>query len=161
MLLDSVQSLGKQVEDVYSMFARWDNEGSGTVTATQFLRVLARLHVHLSDDDQDFLIELLDANAQGRVNFESLLSFCFCHTYTVSLGSSFDNQNYLDHSFDTSALSAKCYATYWVSIFDKFHKMPPHDRPLCTADLHQNKTLKISDAYRTQAKFKKIKKIKI
>jgi len=77
MLIDSVSSLGKAVEDVWGLFARWDNEGSGTVTSTQFLRVLARLHVNLSDEDQDFLVELLDANAQGRVDFESLLSFCF------------------------------------------------------------------------------------
>ena len=77
MLIDSVRSLGKTVEEVYGMFARWDNVGNGTVTSTQFLRVLARLHVNLSDEDQDFLVELLDANAQGRVHFESLLSFCF------------------------------------------------------------------------------------
>jgi len=77
MLIDSAGSLGKTVDDVWRMFARWDNEGSGTVTSTQFLRVLARLHVNLSDEDQDFLVELLDANAQGRADFESLLSFCF------------------------------------------------------------------------------------
>ena len=77
MLVESARSLGKQQADVYSMFARWDNEGGGTVTAAQFLRVLARLHVNLSDNDQDLLVELLDTNARGRIDFENLLSFCF------------------------------------------------------------------------------------
>ena len=76
MLLEAVQRLGKQTEDVYRMFARWDNEGSGNITATQFLRVLMRLHVDLSDQDQDFLVELLDTTSMGRIDFESLLSFC-------------------------------------------------------------------------------------
>ena len=53
MLIESVQSLGKSLGDVYRMFARWDNEGTGTVTAAQFLRVLTRLHIDLSDQDQD------------------------------------------------------------------------------------------------------------
>jgi Ca2+-binding EF-hand superfamily protein len=80
MLIESAQSLGKSLGDVYRMFARWDNEGTGTVTATQFLRVLARLHIDLSDQDQDFVVELLDTNAQGRIDFEGLLSFCFAET---------------------------------------------------------------------------------
>ena len=62
----------------------------GTVTATQFLRVLARLHVELSDQDQDFLVELLDTNAMGRIEFESLLNFCF----TGSLNAGFDSPEY-------------------------------------------------------------------
>ena len=80
MLIESVQSLGKSLGDVYRMFARWDNEGTGTVTAAQFLRVLTKLHIDLSDQDQDFVVELLDTNAQGRIDFESLLSFCFAET---------------------------------------------------------------------------------
>ena len=59
------------------MFSQWDSEGLGTVTATQFFRVLARLHIDLSDQDQDFLVELMDINAQGRIDFESVLKFCF------------------------------------------------------------------------------------
>ena len=77
MLMESVQRLGKQPDDVYRMFARWDNEGSGTITAAQFLRVLMRLHVDLSDQDQDFLVELLDTTSMGRIDFESLLGHCF------------------------------------------------------------------------------------
>jgi Ca2+-binding EF-hand superfamily protein len=77
MLLDSIRSLNKDADEVYRMFARWDINGSGTVTATQFLRVLARLHVNLSDQDQDFLVELLDTSVMGRIDFEGLLSFCF------------------------------------------------------------------------------------
>jgi Ca2+-binding EF-hand superfamily protein len=77
MLLESIRTLNKNYDDVYRMFARWDTLGSGTVTATQFLRVLARLHIELSDQDQDYLIELLDTNAMGRIDFESLLSYCF------------------------------------------------------------------------------------
>jgi hypothetical protein len=66
------------------MFARWDTQGLGTVTATQFLRVLARLHVELSDQEQDFIVELLDTNAMGRIDFESLLNFCFGNVENVS-----------------------------------------------------------------------------
>lgn len=77
MLLESIRSLNKGQDDVYRMFARWDTNGTGTVTATQFLRVLARLHVNLSDQDQDFLVELLDTNGMGRIDFEGLIGFCF------------------------------------------------------------------------------------
>ena len=77
MLLDSIRSLNKDPDEVYRMFARWDTNGTGTVTATQFLRVLARLHVNLSDQDQDFLVELLDTSGMGRIDFEGLLSYCF------------------------------------------------------------------------------------
>jgi Ca2+-binding EF-hand superfamily protein len=77
LLLEAIKALNKNFDDVYRMFTRWDTQGTGTVTATQFLRVLARLHIELSDQDQDFLVELLDTNAMGRIDFESLLSFCF------------------------------------------------------------------------------------
>eukprot|EP01035_Chromulina_nebulosa_P024447 gene24447-31835_t len=90
MLMESTTSLGKHQDDVYRMFARWDTQGMGTVTATQFLRVLARLHVELSDQDQDFLVELLDTNAMGRIEFESLLNFCF----TGSLSAGFESPEY-------------------------------------------------------------------
>jgi len=87
LLLETSKSLGKSVDDVYRMFARWDNDGTGTVTATQFMRVLARLHVELSDQDQDFLVEILDMNSSGRVDFESLLNFCFADSVVNELGS--------------------------------------------------------------------------
>jgi len=90
MLLESTKSLGKHQDDVYRMFARWDTQGMGTVTATQFLRVLARLHVELSDQDQDFLVELLDTNAMGRIDFESLLNFCFSSAHGVPQSDSLD-----------------------------------------------------------------------
>ena len=83
-------AIRKHQDDVYRMFARWDTQGMGTVTATQFLRVLARLHVELSDQDQDFLVELLDTNAMGRIEFESLLNFCF----TGSLSAGFESPEY-------------------------------------------------------------------
>lgn len=90
MLLESTKSLGKHQDDVYRMFARWDTQGMGTVTATQFLRVLARLHVELSDQDQDFLVELLDTNAMGRIDFESLLNFCFSSAHSTPQSDSLD-----------------------------------------------------------------------
>lgn len=77
MLVDTVESLGRQADDIYSMFARWDSDGSGTITVTQFLRVLVRLHVDLTDQDQDFLVELLDTTSMGRIDFGSLLDYCF------------------------------------------------------------------------------------
>lgn len=87
MLLESVQSLAKTKEDVHRMFAQWDNDGAGTVTATQFLRVLARLRVDLSDQDQDLVVELLDTNAKGRIDFVSLLRFCFHESAAPDQGS--------------------------------------------------------------------------
>ena len=80
MMVESTRSLEKPLAEVYRMFARWDTSGTGTVTATQFIRVLNQLHVNLSDQDQDFIIELLDTSGQGRIDFESLLSFCFAET---------------------------------------------------------------------------------
>ena len=86
MLRDSVKQLGKSMEDVYRMFSRWDAGGTGYVTATQFLRVLARLHVDLTDVDQDFLVELLDTEGAGRINFESLVMFCFADAVSDGTG---------------------------------------------------------------------------
>lgn len=77
MLIETVQRLGRQIDDIYRMFAKWDNDGSGTVTSIQFLRVLDRLHVDLNDQDQDFLVDLLDTTSMGRIDFESLLDYCF------------------------------------------------------------------------------------
>ena len=85
MLLDATKRLNKHQDDVYRMFARWDTQGLGTVTATQFLRVLARLHVELSDQEQDLIVELLDTNAMGRIDFESLLNFCYGNNETASM----------------------------------------------------------------------------
>lgn len=95
MLLESISSLSKHQDDVYRMFARWDTQGTGTVTATQFLRVLARLHIHLSDQDQDFLVELLDTNGMGRIDFEGLLNFCFSGQSPASTHRSGFNDNEL------------------------------------------------------------------
>lgn len=80
-LLASMKSVGKNVDDVYRMFAKWDTEGSGSITATQFLRTLGNLHVDLSDQEQDFLVELLDTDGVGRVHFDGLLTFCFLDIY--------------------------------------------------------------------------------
>lgn len=80
MLMEAIKTLNKNFDDLYRMFARWDTDGSGTVTATQFLRVLNRLHVDMSDSDQDFLVELLDTQGMGRIDFESLLTYCLMST---------------------------------------------------------------------------------
>ena len=77
MLVETVQRLGRQIDDIYRMFGKWDNDGSGTITSIQFLRVLDRLHVDLNDQDQDFLVDLLDTTSMGRIDFESLLDYCF------------------------------------------------------------------------------------
>lgn len=119
MLVEASNSLGKTVDDLYRMFARWDLEGTGTVTAAQFLRVLARLHVELSDQDQDMLVELLDINGMGRVEFENLLNFCFGSKDTASvdgLGSptgytvksySIEDSNSAVHNETLSAISTE------------------------------------------------------
>lgn len=77
MLIECMSTLGKEVDEIYRMFARWDTDGTGTITAAQFLRVLARLCVELPDHDQDLLVEMLDADGMGRIDFEGLLTFCF------------------------------------------------------------------------------------
>ena len=76
-LQESVDGLGKSVDDLYSIFYRWDVKGTGTITSAQFLRALDRLHVNLSDEDQDTLVEILDIDGMGRVHFEGLLDSCF------------------------------------------------------------------------------------
>jgi hypothetical protein len=39
--------------------------------------VLRRLHVSLSESDEDHLVEILDANRCGMVNYGSFVKFCF------------------------------------------------------------------------------------
>jgi Ca2+-binding EF-hand superfamily protein len=77
MLHDSKSRLHKSIDDIYRMFSCWDHSGKGTVTSTQFFRVLSQMHVTFSDDDQDFIVELLDVNREGKINFDGLLSYCF------------------------------------------------------------------------------------
>lgn len=81
MLLQAMESLKRGVDDIYRMFARWDTDGTGQITATQFLRVLQRLHIEINDDDQDFLIDLLDISGMGRINFENLLTYFFSEEF--------------------------------------------------------------------------------
>jgi len=77
MLHESKSRLNKSVDDIYRMFSCWDHSGKGTVTSTQFFRVLSQMHVTFSDNEQDFIVELLDTNSEGKINFDSLLSYCF------------------------------------------------------------------------------------
>lgn len=77
ILFESISSLNRSIDNIYRMFAKWDTNGNNEITATQFVRVLLRLHVELTDDDQDFLIDILDVSGMGRINFENLLTYCF------------------------------------------------------------------------------------
>lgn len=77
MLLESKEILNKSYDEIYRMFSRWDNYGTGMVTITQFFRVLSQLHINFLDQDQDFLVDLLDNDGQGKVDFEGLLAYCF------------------------------------------------------------------------------------
>eukprot|EP01041_Mallomonas_annulata_P003023 gene3023-5927_t len=78
ILQEKVDSLHISLESFYREFARWDVDGTGTITATQFFRVLLRFHIdYLEDQEQDFVVELLDIRHEGRINFEVFLSFCF------------------------------------------------------------------------------------
>ena len=77
MLIDSKNRLEKSVDDIYRMFSCWDHSGKRTVTSTQFFRVLSQLHVTFSDQEQDFIVDLLDASSEGKINFDALLNYCF------------------------------------------------------------------------------------
>lgn len=77
MLLESKEILNKSYDEIYRMFSKWDNYGTGTVTITQFFRVLSQLRINFTDQDQDFLVDLLDNDGQGKVDFEGLLAYCF------------------------------------------------------------------------------------
>lgn len=77
MLLQSKTILQKSYDEIYRMFSRWDNYGIGMVTITQFFRVLDQLHIQFHDYEQDFLVDLLDSDGQGKVDFEGLLAYCF------------------------------------------------------------------------------------
>lgn len=93
MLIESGQRLGKHIDEIYCMFGKWDPDGSGTITAAQFLRVLVRLHVDLSDESQDFLVDLLDTTSMGRIDFESLLDYCFSDNINNTNNSNNTNNN--------------------------------------------------------------------
>lgn len=76
VLMNNHLTLGKQKYDIHGMFALWDKANSGTVTSTQFLRVLVRLQVDLSDQEQDFLVDLLDTTSMGCIDYDNILTFC-------------------------------------------------------------------------------------
>lgn len=76
-LMQSTSGMGKSIDDVYGVFVRWDSKGTGTITSAQFLRALDRLHVGMSDEDQDTLIEILDCDSVGKIYYEGLLDSCF------------------------------------------------------------------------------------
>lgn len=72
VLLQVAHQLRKTVEDVYEMFAV-SGDPEGYMPAAQFFRVLARLHVVLSEDQQVLLVELFGDETQRRVQFEDFL----------------------------------------------------------------------------------------
>lgn len=110
MLLESTHAFNKSFDDVYRMFSRWDVGGTGTVTATQFLRVLSHLHIVFSEQDQDLIVELFDCGGEGRVDFDSLLTFCFHYNSDFDAAQSpFAHKSYSyfgdDNTTSNSALS--------------------------------------------------------
>ena len=112
MLRESAEAFHKSFDDIYRMFSRWDVGGTGTVTATQFLRVLTHLHIVFSEQDQDLMVELFDSSGEGRVDFDSLLTFCFHHDSDFTLDSAqspFAHKSYSyfgdDNTTSNSALS--------------------------------------------------------
>ena len=76
VLMNNLLTLGKQKYDIHGMFAVWDKANTGTVTSTQFLRVLVRLQVDLSDQEQDYLVDLLDTTSMGCIDYDNILTFC-------------------------------------------------------------------------------------
>jgi Ca2+-binding EF-hand superfamily protein len=76
-LMELMSGQGKSIDDVYGVFVRWDSKGTGTITSAQFLRVLDRLHVNMSDEDQDTIVEILDYDSSGKIHYEGLLDSCF------------------------------------------------------------------------------------
>jgi Ca2+-binding EF-hand superfamily protein len=77
MLREVLKTFEKSEDDVYRMFSRWDYSGTGSVTTTQFFRVLSSLHISFNDVEQDAMVELLDSIGTGKIDFDSVLSYCF------------------------------------------------------------------------------------
>lgn len=77
-LQETMHQLTISFDEIYRMFAKWAVDGTHTITVTQFFRALKGLHVEtISDQEQDYLIELLDTTQSGRIDFELFLTFCF------------------------------------------------------------------------------------
>lgn len=91
MLKDITDTHRKTQNDVYRLFSIWDHGGTGTVTTTQFFRVLSNLNITFNDQEQDCMVELLDVGGTGRIDFDSLLMYCFSR-----------DSNEDDHSFETT-----------------------------------------------------------
>jgi Ca2+-binding EF-hand superfamily protein len=66
MILELVNNYGKSFDDVYGMFSCWDHDGTGSVTSTQFLRVLSRLHIELSDSLNSLQQTTLNSGTQEK-----------------------------------------------------------------------------------------------
>lgn len=103
-IIECMTKLNKEADEIYKCFARWDHLGKGTITTTQFFRVLGRLHINLSDNDQDFLVELLENN-MGRIDFERIVLYCLesndSNLYYQPINSNANNhQNILYYSED-------------------------------------------------------------
>jgi Ca2+-binding EF-hand superfamily protein len=137
MLRESVHAFNKSFDDVYRMFSRWDIGGTGTVTATQFLRVLSHLHIVFSEQDQDLIVELFDSGGEGRVDFDSLLSFC-CqsdndNTQVDASQSPFTHKTYSyfgdDNTTSNSALSVGSVDNADTSV-EKLDVSPSPDKPI-------------------------------
>lgn len=74
--LQVVHALRKTAADVYGMFAA-SADVDGYVPAAQFFRILARLHVRLSEDQQSLFVELFGDETMERVQFEDFVRYVF------------------------------------------------------------------------------------
>lgn len=86
----------RQQKKIYKTFAAWDKSNTGSITAIQFLRVLVRQGVELQDQDQDFIVDLLDTSSMGRIDYESLLKFFFSGSDAAG-----DKQEYFGESSES------------------------------------------------------------
>merc|ERR1711871_36123 len=71
-------SKGKKKKDYISVFTLFDVNGSGTVDADEFKKMLVKLHVvdGLPEDAFPKLLELFDRSKKGHIVLEDLVAFC-------------------------------------------------------------------------------------
>jgi len=64
-----------------NLYDKFDTDGDGSVTATEFCRFFAHLRIRITADEMDELMEYLDTDGDGCISFEEFIAVVHANDY--------------------------------------------------------------------------------
>jgi len=63
-------------QEMRNAFRVFDKDNSGTISADEIATVMATFGQHLSADELQFMVQEVDKNGDGTIDYEEFVSFC-------------------------------------------------------------------------------------